>query len=110
MINQIRAEALKIRSTRTTLGFVVATVVLVVSLTLLTGLLSNSLHTVENQRQLFGLGGIAGLFSSLAGILVITGEYRFGTIRPTFLVSPRWPRTLISYCCAPPYAPVTYSS
>ena len=94
MINQIRAEVLKIRSTRTTLGFVVATVVLVVSLTLLTGLLSNSLHTVENQRQLFGLGGIAGLFSSLAGILVITGEYRFGTIRPTFLVSPSWPRIL----------------
>jgi hypothetical protein len=23
------------------------------------------------------------------------------------IVSPRWPRTLISYCCAPPYAPVT---
>jgi hypothetical protein len=94
VINQVRAEVLKIRSTRTTLGFVAATVVLVVALTLLTGLLSNSLHTVEDQRQLLGLGGIAGLFSALAGILVITGEYRFGTIRPTFLVSPSWPRIL----------------
>ena len=60
VINQIRAEVLKIRSTRTTLGFVAGTVVLVVAITLLTGLLSDSLHTVEDQRQLFGLGGIAG--------------------------------------------------
>ena len=94
MINQIRAEVLKIRSTRTTLGFVAGTVVLVVAITLLTGLLSDSLHTVEDQRQLFGLGSIAGLFAALAGILVITGEYRFGTIRPTFLVAPSWTRIL----------------
>jgi ABC-2 type transport system permease protein len=94
VINQIRAEVLKIRSTRTTLGFVAGTVVLVVAITLLTGLLSDSLHTVEDQRQLFGLGSIAGLFAALAGILVITGEYRFGTIRPTFLVAPSWTRIL----------------
>ena len=109
MINQIRAEVLKIRSTRTTLGFVAGTVVLVVAITLLTGLLSDSLHTVEDQRQLLGLGGIAGLFSALAGILVITGEYRFGTIRPTFLVSPSWTRILAAKVVASMVAGVVFA-
>ena len=43
----------------------------------------------ENQRSLFGIGSFAGVFSALAGILLVTGEFRFGTIRPTFLFTPR---------------------
>jgi ABC-2 type transport system permease protein len=96
VIAQIRAELLKIRSTRTTLGLMLGTIALVVALTLLTGLLEGAprLAETENQRQLLGLGNIAGLFAAIAGILVVTSEYRFGTIRPTFLVTPSWPRIL----------------
>jgi ABC-2 type transport system permease protein len=96
VIAQIRAEILKIRSTRTTFGLVLGTIALVVALTLLTGLLRDAPHLadVENQRQLLGLGNIAGLFSAIAGILVVTSEYRFGTIRPTFLVTPSLTRIL----------------
>jgi ABC-2 type transport system permease protein len=95
-MRQTLAEILKIRSTRTTLGLVAGVLVLVIALTVLTGTLAhaNSLAGVEDQRNLLGLGNIAGLFAALAGILVVTSEYRFGTIRPTFLVTPSWFRIL----------------
>lgn len=96
MIDQIRAEIIKIRSTRTTIGLVAGMVVLVLAITILTGLLAdaNGLSSAEDQRNLLGIGGVAGIFSGLAGILVVTSETRFGTIRPTFLVTPRWYRIL----------------
>jgi hypothetical protein len=96
LIDQIRAEILKIRSTRTTIGLILGMVVLVAAITLLSGLLQHprDLATTEDQRQLLAIGSFAGVFSSLAGVLLLTGEYRFGTIRPTFLVAPSWPRVL----------------
>jgi ABC-type transport system involved in multi-copper enzyme maturation permease subunit len=50
----------------------------------------------EQQRSLFSIGSFAGLFSALAGILLVTSEYRFGTIRPTFLFTPRRSLVLIA--------------
>jgi ABC-2 type transport system permease protein len=96
VIDQVRAEIIKIRSTRTTIGLILGMLVLTVSITLLSGLLQHArdLSRVEDQRQLLGIGSIAGLFAALAGILVVTSEYRFGTIRPTFLVTPSWRRIL----------------
>lgn len=96
MIGQTRAELLKIRSTRTTLGLVLGMIALIALLALVTALLSKSvaLAGTENQRQLLNVGSLAGLFSALAGILLVTGEFRFGTIRPTFLFEPRRSRVL----------------
>ncbi len=90
MISQIRAELLKIRSTRTTLGLLLGLIGLVLLFSLLTGLLSSAalLSVKENQLTLVGDGTIAGVFSALAGIMLVTSEYRFGTIRPTFLFNP----------------------
>ena len=34
------------------------------------------------------MGSLAGVFSALAGVLLVTSEYRFGTIRPTILFNP----------------------
>ena len=34
------------------------------------------------------MGSFAGVFSALAGVLLVTSEYRYGTIRPTFLFNP----------------------
>jgi ABC-type transport system involved in multi-copper enzyme maturation permease subunit len=98
MTAQIRAEVLKIRSTRTTLGLVIGMLVIVVAFTLLSGLLQHErdLQSAEDQRQLLGIGSIAGLFAALAGILIVTSEYRFGTIRPTFLIAPSWARIVIA--------------
>jgi len=91
MIGQIRAELLKIRSTRTTLGLVAGMVALIVLFSLLSGLLTKAPHltTAEDQRGLLDTGSIAGIFSALAGVMLITSEYRHGTIRPTFLFEPR---------------------
>lgn len=91
MIAQIRAELLKIRSTRTTLGLLIGLIALILLFAVLTGLLSNvpSLTGTVNQKNYLSVGSTAGVFSALAGILLITSEYRYGTIRPTYLFTPR---------------------
>ena len=90
MIAQIRSELLKIRSTRTTIGLLLGMIALILLFTLLTGLLSHppGLMGKENQRQLLSVGSLAGVFSALAGVLLVTSEYRYGTIRPTILFNP----------------------
>lgn len=90
MIAQIRAELLKIRSTRTTVGLILGMIALIVLFMLLTGLLSHpsGLESREDQRSLLSLGSLAGVFSALAGVLLVTSEYRYGTIRPTVLFNP----------------------
>ncbi|MGH2889495.1 MAG: ATP-binding cassette domain-containing protein [Solirubrobacteraceae bacterium] len=54
------------------------------------GLLTHpgGLASREDQRQLLSVGSLAGVFSALAGVLLVTSEYRFGTIRPTILFNP----------------------
>lgn len=90
MIAQTRAELLKIRTTRTTIGLILGMLALVLLITLLTGLLSHpsGLASKADQRQLFSVGSTAGVFAALAGALLVTSEYRYGTIRPTVLFNP----------------------
>lgn len=98
MIAQTRAELLKIRSTRTTIGLILGMLALILLFTLLTGLLTNppGLMGKENQRELLSLGSLAGVFSALAGVLLVTSEYRYGTIRPTVLFNPARSHVLTS--------------
>jgi len=96
MMAQTSAELLKLRSTRTTAGLLLATIGLVVLFALLTGLISKipALTGVANQRGLLGVGGLAGVLGALAGALLLTGEFRFGTIRPTLLFTPQRSRVI----------------
>ncbi|MGH2849300.1 MAG: hypothetical protein ACRDLP_01645 [Solirubrobacteraceae bacterium] len=98
----IKAELLKVRSTRTTLGLMLGLIAIVVLFSLLTGLLTHadSLSSTENQRELLHIGSLAGVFSALAGVLLVTSEYRYGTIRPTLLFTPRRPRVLAAKLAA----------
>jgi len=91
VIAQTRAELLKIRTTRTTAGIVLGMVALILLFSLLSGLLTKApnLTSTEDQRGLLSVGSLAGVFSALAGIMLVTNEYRHGTIRPTFLFTPR---------------------
>ena len=92
MTGQLRSELLKQRSTQTTLllflamfGFVAFAVAMHV-LALGTDQLSNR----SDQLAVFQVGTRAGmLFAGLVGAIAITAEVRYGTIRPTFLVTPR---------------------
>jgi hypothetical protein len=92
MIAQFRSELLKQRSTQTALFLFLAMVGLValaVAMHVL-ALGKTRLATNAHQLEVFQIGTRAGmLFAALAGGLAITAEIRFGTIRPTFLVSPR---------------------
>ena len=92
MIGTLRSELFKQRSTRTTLLLfvtMVALVALVVAMHVLAPSAA-SLATRSMQLRVFQVGsGIGMLFAGLAGAMSITAELRYGTIRPTFLVSPR---------------------
>ena len=92
MIGQLRSELLKQRSTQTTLllflsmfglvAFAVAMHVLALG--------TEQLSTRADQLSVFQVGTRAGmLFAGLVGAIAITAEFRYGTIRPTFLVTPR---------------------
>ncbi|OHV43420.1 hypothetical protein BBK14_31420 [Parafrankia soli] len=92
----LAAELRKQRSTRTDLTLL---------LTLLgLGLFAVALHafslspdrlmTVTDQMRVFGWGVLAALFAGIAGAMAITTEFRHGTIRTTFLVTPQRGRVL----------------
>jgi ABC-2 type transport system permease protein len=103
MTAQLRSELLKLRSTRTSLLLVVwlvALLVLVVALHV-ASFDATALAREREQRQILGLGtGIGALFAALLGALSITSEFRTGTIRPTFLVTPRRGRVLAAKVAA----------
>ncbi len=90
MIAQTKAELLKIRTTRTTIALILGMIALILIFTLLDGLLSHpsGLMGKENQRTLLSVSSLTGVFAALAGVLLVTSEYRFGTIRPTILFNP----------------------
>lgn len=102
MTGQFRAELLKIRSTRTTAGLVLGMVGLILLFSLLTGLLTKApnLVSTDDQRGLLAVGALSGVFSALAGIMLVTSEYRYGTIKPTFLFTPARPRVLVAKAAA----------
>lgn len=89
---QLRAELLKQRSTRTGLGLIAAMVGLVLFVVLLHGFglpAENAEGKSVQLTMVFGRGELLGsLFAALLGALSITTEIRYGTIRPTFLVTP----------------------
>src|SRR5260370_39243507 len=88
----VRSEMLKQRTTRTNLQLLLWMVALV-ALVVLLHVLSLSAQTIagrEGQLKVVGWGtGIGALFAALLGAMSITAEIRHGTIRPTFLATPR---------------------
>jgi ABC-2 type transport system permease protein len=89
---QLRAELLKQRSTQTTLFLFLAMVGLVALASALHVLAptASDLSSHNHQLQVFEVGTRVGmLFAALVGAMAITAEIRYGTIRPTFLVTPR---------------------
>lgn len=90
----LRAELLKLRTTRTTwvlLGIALAIVIAV--LVLILALLDHGTRvTDEDLGALFSFTAIADLLVLSLGIIGSAGEFRHGTITSAFLISPeRWP-------------------
>lgn len=88
---QFRSELFKLRSTRAGLGLFAAMTGLVLLAVALHSLLpAEALASRNNQLMILGRGEFLGaLFAALLGALSVTVEVRHGTIRPTFLITPR---------------------
>lgn len=88
----LRAELLKQRSTRTGIGLFAALLGLVLLAELLHGfgLAAEDLGRSQVQLMVLGRGEFLGaLFAALLGAMSFTSEVRHGTIRTTFLITPR---------------------
>jgi ABC-2 type transport system permease protein len=100
---QLRSELLKQRTTRTNLFlllWMVGLVVLVVALHVFS-FSAETLARPDNQLKVVGLGtSLGALFAALLGAMSITGEIRHGTIRPTFLATPKRARVIAAKVAA----------
>ena len=96
MTDQLLAELRKMRSTRTNLGLLGGMVGLILLTVLLNGFIPkpNELATYDDQYMLLSAGTSAALFAALIGVMAITSEFRHGTIRPTFVVTPHRTRVV----------------
>jgi ABC-2 type transport system permease protein len=95
---QLRSELLKLRSTRGVAGLFATMLGLVLVASLLHGF-GLEVRDVDGRDEqltmLFRWGETLGaLFAGLLGALSFTAEFRYGTIRPTFLVTARRARVL----------------
>ncbi len=103
MSGLLRSELLKQRTTRTILQlplWMVGLVALIVVLHVV-GFSAHDLSVRENQLKIYGWGtGIGSLFAALLGALSITGEIRHGTIRPTYLATPKRARVIAAKAAA----------
>jgi ABC-2 type transport system permease protein len=99
----LRSELLKQRTTRSSLSlllWMVGVVALVVLLHVF-GPGAGTLTPRDNQMKVLGWGtSVSALFASLLGAMSITGEIRHGTIRPTFLATPKRTRVIIAKVAA----------
>jgi ABC-2 type transport system permease protein len=95
----LRSELLKQRTTRTILQlplWMIGLVALVVLLHVFS-LDVTTLSSRDGQLKVLGWGtSVGALFAALLGALSITSEIRHGTIRPTFLATPRRERVIIA--------------
>jgi ABC-type transport system involved in multi-copper enzyme maturation permease subunit len=98
MNQQLRAEFLKQRTTRTTLGMLVAMLGVIVLAIALHGfgLSVHRLSSGSDQLDVFIDVGenLGSLFAALLGAMTITAEVRHGTIRPTLLCTPQRGRVI----------------
>ena len=96
MTDQLLSELRKMRSTRTNLGLLAGMIALILLTVLLNGFIiaKPELAQMKNQYAVLSTGSAAALFAALIGVMAITSEVRHGTIRPTFVVTPRRSRVL----------------
>jgi ABC-2 type transport system permease protein len=99
----VRAELLKLRSTRMLAWLLLATlafVVLIVTVDVPSATASNpglALHEPALLARIVGDSfGVPEVTMVLLGVLAFTQEVRYGTLTSTFLVEPRRPRVLVA--------------
>jgi ABC-2 type transport system permease protein len=91
----VSAELLKLRTTRTAIGFLIATVLLTLLFQGAT-FATTDIRTAGDLREAVAGAGGAALLLLLLGIVATTGEYRHRTITGSLLVTPDRRRFLAS--------------
>ena len=96
MIRLIRAELVKLSTTRLFLWLGLLIVALSGFVTTITILSTDelSLATLNQQRSLAQFAAVGAIIALIVGIVLAAGEYAHGTIAHTFLVSPVRPRVV----------------
>jgi ABC-2 type transport system permease protein len=93
MTSLLVSEWLKVRTTRTALGLTVALLGLVAlaAAAVIASIPDDQALTEDWADLLAGNAGLSTLFALMFGVLLMTGEYRHGTVTWTFLATPhRW--------------------
>ena len=85
----IRAEALKLRSTRTFYGVTIGALALIAIAVGATAAATHFHPGDHPGRDASGAAGLAQTFALVLGVLAVTGEFRHGTITPSLLITPR---------------------
>lgn len=83
----VLGEALKLRTTRTALGYALIAAALTLLL-LLTGILAGDPVTADDKREALALGGSTGAILLLFGVVGATAEIRHRTLAPALLARP----------------------
>jgi ABC-2 type transport system permease protein len=87
VIKLLRGELVKVRTTRTALGFGVAAVLLVLAVVLVS-ILAGDPTTLTDKRGALNVGGALSIPLLLFGIVGATGEFRHHTLAPAVLIAP----------------------
>lgn len=106
MIRLVRAELLKVRTTRLWLGLLIGAVALdavgVIATLAIAGTAEGAranirpVTTVEDVQSLVWGGAVFWLFTAVLAATMSTGEYRYGTAAGTYLATPSRGRVLAS--------------
>jgi hypothetical protein len=101
MTRLIAGELIKVRTTRTALGFAAAALLLAIAATLIP-ILAGDITTIEQKKNLVNFGGGLGIVLLLFGAVGATGEFRHRTLAPAVLIAPDRFRLvlarLLAYC------------
>jgi ABC-type transport system involved in multi-copper enzyme maturation permease subunit len=91
-VRQLSAELLKLRTTRVT--YVLLGVTVLLSGLTAAAIVGSGALDQDNWLQLAQGAGFSTTLATIVGILLVTNEYRHGTITTTFLAEPRRVRVL----------------
>lgn len=95
MTRLLRCELIKLRTTRTALGFGAAAVLLLLAGTVLS-ITVNDANDVASQRSALAGAGTVAILLLLFGVTGAAGEHRHGTIIPALLIAPDRVRVTIA--------------
>jgi hypothetical protein len=87
MTNLVAGELIKVRTTRTALGFGIATALLTIATVVISTRAADP-STIAEKRSALAFGGVLAIFLLIYGVVGATGEYRHRTLAPAVLIAP----------------------